>query len=82
MSPDWIISLHVWKHRSNGLQKHTRAKGPSKCRRQFATVGSHETDRISRILKLEAPKNKVYVLGETGMEQELESSCLGFMNFR
>lgn len=28
---------------------------------------------ISRILKLEAPKNKVYVLGETGVEQELDS---------
>lgn len=28
---------------------------------------------ISRILKLQAPKNKVYVLGETGMEQELDS---------
>lgn len=28
---------------------------------------------ISRILKLQAPKNKVYVLGETGVEQELDS---------
>ena len=28
---------------------------------------------ISRILKLEAPKNKVYVLGESGVEQELQS---------
>lgn len=28
---------------------------------------------ISRILKLEPPKNKVYVLGESGVEQELES---------
>ena len=28
---------------------------------------------ISRILKLQPPKNKVYVLGETGVEQELDS---------
>ncbi|WPG98063.1 Haloacid dehalogenase-like hydrolase [Acrodontium crateriforme] len=28
---------------------------------------------ISRILKLHAPKNKVYVLGESGVEQELDS---------
>ncbi|KAK4539245.1 hypothetical protein LTR36_000851 [Oleoguttula mirabilis] len=28
---------------------------------------------IARIMKLEAPKNKVYVLGESGVEQELES---------
>lgn len=28
---------------------------------------------ISRILKLQAPKNKVFVLGESGIEQELES---------
>jgi len=28
---------------------------------------------IARILKLEGPKNKVYVLGESGMEQELDS---------
>ncbi|EMC94358.1 hypothetical protein BAUCODRAFT_73250 [Baudoinia panamericana UAMH 10762] len=28
---------------------------------------------ISRILKLEPPKNKVFVLGESGVEQELES---------
>lgn len=28
---------------------------------------------ISRILKLDKPKNKVYVLGESGVEQELDS---------
>jgi 4-nitrophenyl phosphatase len=33
---------------------------------------------ISRIMKLQAPKNKVYVLGETGVEQELASENVRF----
>ena len=33
---------------------------------------------ISRILKLEPPKNKVYVVGETGMEQELDSEKIRY----
>jgi 4-nitrophenyl phosphatase len=33
---------------------------------------------ISRILKLEPPHNKVYVLGESGMEQELASENVPF----
>jgi len=34
---------------------------------------------ISRILKLEAPKNKVFVLGESGIEQELESENVPYI---
>lgn len=34
---------------------------------------------ISRILKLEAPKNKVYVLGESGIEEELRSENVSFI---
>ena len=34
---------------------------------------------ISRILKLQPPKNKVYVLGETGVEQELESENIRYI---
>ena len=34
---------------------------------------------ISRILKLQAPKNKVFVLGETGIEQELESENVPYL---
>ncbi|QDS71910.1 hypothetical protein FKW77_000412 [Venturia effusa] len=34
---------------------------------------------ISRILKLEAPKNKVFVLGETGIEQELQSENIPYI---
>ncbi|KAK3692536.1 4-nitrophenylphosphatase [Podospora appendiculata] len=42
---------------------------------------------ISRILKLEAPKNKVYVLGELGIETELRTENVAFIggtdpNFR
>lgn len=33
---------------------------------------------ISRIMKLQAPKNKVYVLGETGIEQELDSESVRY----
>jgi 4-nitrophenyl phosphatase len=34
---------------------------------------------ISRILKLEAPKNKVFVLGESGIEQELASENVPYI---
>ncbi|KAF2173130.1 hypothetical protein M409DRAFT_17077 [Zasmidium cellare ATCC 36951] len=34
---------------------------------------------ISRIMKLQAPKNKVFVLGETGVEQELASEGIPFL---
>ncbi|KAF2857032.1 4-nitrophenylphosphatase-like protein [Plenodomus tracheiphilus IPT5] len=34
---------------------------------------------IARILKLPAPKNKVFVLGESGVEQELESEGVPFI---
>jgi 4-nitrophenyl phosphatase len=34
---------------------------------------------ISRILKLEKPKNKVFVLGEAGMEHELESENIPYV---
>jgi 4-nitrophenyl phosphatase len=34
---------------------------------------------IARILKLPAPKNKVFVLGETGVEQELESEGVPYI---
>ncbi|OCK81107.1 4-nitrophenylphosphatase [Lepidopterella palustris CBS 459.81] len=34
---------------------------------------------IARILKLPGPKNKVYVLGETGIEQELESEGVSYV---
>lgn len=34
---------------------------------------------ISRILKLQAPKNKVYVLGESGIEQELASEDIPYI---
>ena len=34
---------------------------------------------ISRILKLQPPKNKVYVLGETGVEQELASESVRYI---
>lgn len=34
---------------------------------------------ISRIMKLQAPKNKVFVLGETGVEQELKSENVPFI---
>lgn len=33
---------------------------------------------IARILKLPAPKNKVFVLGESGVEQELESESVPY----
>lgn len=34
---------------------------------------------ISRIMKLQAPKNKVYVLGESGIEQELDSENVPYI---
>ena len=34
---------------------------------------------IARILKLPAPKNKVFVLGETGIEQELDSEGVSYV---
>lgn len=34
---------------------------------------------ISRIMKLQPPKNKVFVLGETGIEQELESENIPYI---
>lgn len=34
---------------------------------------------IARIMKLQAPKNKVFVLGETGIEQELKSENVPFI---
>jgi 4-nitrophenyl phosphatase len=34
---------------------------------------------ISRILKLQPPKNKVFVLGESGIEQELESENIPYV---
>ena len=33
---------------------------------------------IARIMKLEPPKNKVFVLGETGVEQELQAEGVSF----
>ncbi|WPA96398.1 uncharacterized protein RHO25_001005 [Cercospora beticola] len=34
---------------------------------------------IARIMKLQAPKNKVFVLGETGIEQELQSEGVPYI---
>ncbi|KAK0856934.1 p-nitrophenyl phosphatase [Friedmanniomyces endolithicus] len=65
-------------------------KIPRRLRKKFHTMGIPCSEEevfgssysaaiyISRIMRLEPPKNRVYVLGESGVEQELASESIPF----
>ncbi|KAF1353378.1 HAD-like domain-containing protein [Delphinella strobiligena] len=67
-----FVTNNSTKSREDYKKKFDKMGIPCKVEEVFGSSYSASI-YISRILKLQAPKNKVYVLGESGIEQELAS---------
>ncbi|KAG0646737.1 4-nitrophenylphosphatase [Hyphodiscus hymeniophilus] len=73
-----FVTNNSTKSRSDYQKKLTSMGIPSNVDEIFASAYSSAI-YIARILKLPAPKNKVYVLGESGIETELKSEGVEFV---
>lgn len=73
-----FVTNNSTKSRPEYLQKLTRLGIPADVEDIFGSAYSAAV-YISRILKLPAPKNKVFVLGEAGIEDELRSENVPFI---
>ncbi|KAK3990622.1 HAD-like domain-containing protein [Cladorrhinum sp. PSN332] len=73
-----FVTNNSTKSRQEYLKKFTGLGIPSDVEEIFGSAYSASI-YISRILKLEAPKNKVFVIGEAGIEQELKSENVPFI---
>jgi len=73
-----FVTNNSTKSRADYQKKLTSMGIPSNVEEIFASAYSSAI-YIARILKLPAPKNKVYVLGESGIETELKSEGVEFI---
>ncbi|KAG4443941.1 hypothetical protein IFR05_000581 [Cadophora sp. M221] len=73
-----FVTNNSTKSRADYQKKLTSMGIPSNVEEIFASAYSSAI-YISRILKLPGPKNKVYVLGESGIETELRSEGIEFI---
>jgi 4-nitrophenyl phosphatase len=73
-----FVTNNSTKSREDYQKKLTSMGVPSNVEEIFASAYSSAI-YISRILKLPAPKNKVFVLGESGIESELRSENVPFL---
>ncbi|KAK0121592.1 hypothetical protein ONS95_009881 [Cadophora gregata] len=73
-----FVTNNSTKSRADYQKKLTSMGIPSNVEEIFASAYSSAI-YISRILKLPGPKNKVYVLGESGIETELKSEGIEFI---
>lgn len=73
-----FVTNNSTKSRPEYLQKLTKLGIPSSTDEIFGSSYSSAI-YISRILKLEPPKNKVFVIGEVGIEKELASEGVPFI---
>jgi 4-nitrophenyl phosphatase len=73
-----FVTNNSTKSRQDYQKKLTGMGIPSNVEEIFASAYSSAI-YISRILKLPAPRNKVFVLGESGVEQELRTEGISFI---
>lgn len=73
-----FVTNNSTKSRQDYQKKLTALGIPSNVEEIFASAYSSAI-YISRILKLPAPRNKVFVLGESGIEQELRTENVPFI---
>lgn len=73
-----FVTNNSTKSRADYLKKLTSMGIPSNVDEIFASAYSSAI-YIARIMKLPAPKNKVFVLGESGIETELKSENVEFI---
>ncbi|KAG9228224.1 4-nitrophenylphosphatase-like protein [Amylocarpus encephaloides] len=73
-----FVTNNSTKSRSDYLKKLSSMGVPSSVDEIFASAYSSAI-YISRIMKLPAPKNKVFVIGEAGIETELRSEGIEFL---
>lgn len=73
-----FVTNNSTKSRADYLKKLTSMGIPSNVDEIFASAYSSAI-YIARIMKLPAPKNKVFVLGESGIETELKSENVSFI---
>jgi len=73
-----FVTNNSTKSRADYLKKLTSMGIPSSVDEIFASAYSSAI-YIARILNLPAPKNKVFVLGESGIETELKSENVSFI---
>ncbi|EPE37090.1 HAD-like protein [Glarea lozoyensis ATCC 20868] len=73
-----FVTNNSTKSRADYLKKLTSMGIPSNVDEIFASAYSSAI-YISRIMKLPAPKNKVFVIGEAGIETELRSEGVEFL---
>ncbi|KAK4123704.1 2-phosphoglycolate phosphatase [Parathielavia appendiculata] len=73
-----FVTNNSTKSREEYLKKFTTLGIPSNVEEIFGSAYSSAI-YISRILELPAPKNKVFVLGEAGIENELRSENIPFI---
>jgi 4-nitrophenyl phosphatase len=73
-----FVTNNSTKSRADYLKKLTSMGIPSNVDEIFASAYSSAI-YIARIMKLPAPKNKVFVLGESGIETELKSENIEFI---
>jgi len=73
-----FVTNNSTKSRADYQKKLTSMGIPSNVEEIFASAYSSAI-YIARILKLPAPKNKVYVLGESGIETELKTEGVEFI---
>ncbi|KAF2000735.1 4-nitrophenylphosphatase [Amniculicola lignicola CBS 123094] len=73
-----FVTNNSTKSRQDYKKKFDKLGIPAKVEEVFGSSYSAAV-YIARILKLPAPKNKVFVLGETGIEQELDSEGVSYI---
>jgi len=73
-----FVTNNSTKSRADYLKKLTSMGIPSNVDEIFASAYSSAI-YIARIMNLPPPKNKVYVIGETGIETELKSENISFI---
>ncbi|KAF2418964.1 2-phosphoglycolate phosphatase [Tothia fuscella] len=73
-----FVTNNSTKSRADYKKKFDGLGIPAKVEEVFGSAYSAAI-YISRILKLQAPKNKVFVLGESGIEEELKSENISYI---
>ncbi|KAL2188830.1 2-phosphoglycolate phosphatase [Thermothelomyces heterothallicus CBS 203.75] len=73
-----FVTNNSTKSREDYLKKFTSLGIPSNVEEIFGSAYSSAI-YISRILKLQPPKNKVFIIGEAGIEHELRSENIPFI---